>query len=64
MSIEFCLCRTFVDVHDKFYFFMFLVYTVVAAGWGWLCYKNLHDLLPIQVSRTSSETRAPDRRSL
>ncbi|EPT01530.1 hypothetical protein FOMPIDRAFT_1059714 [Fomitopsis schrenkii] len=32
----------------NFYFFMFLVYTVVAAGWGWLCYKNLHDLLPIQ----------------
>ncbi|KZT75008.1 hypothetical protein DAEQUDRAFT_17258 [Daedalea quercina L-15889] len=32
----------------NFYFAMFLVYTAVAVGWGWLCYKNLQDLLPIQ----------------
>ncbi|KAH8099260.1 lung seven transmembrane receptor-domain-containing protein [Cristinia sonorae] len=31
-----------------FYFAMFIVYTVVAAGWAWLCYQNLQDLLPIQ----------------
>lgn len=28
---------------------MFLLYTLVGAGWGWLCYQNLQDLLPIQV---------------
>ncbi|TCD66492.1 hypothetical protein EIP91_001317 [Steccherinum ochraceum] len=32
----------------NFYFAMFIVYAVVAAGWGWLCYQNLQDLLPIQ----------------
>lgn len=28
---------------------MFLVYTAVGAIWGWQCYRNLQDLLPIQV---------------
>ncbi|TFY70000.1 hypothetical protein EVJ58_g95 [Rhodofomes roseus] len=32
----------------NFYSIMFLVYTAVAVGWAWLCYKNLQDLLPIQ----------------
>jgi len=32
----------------NFYFAMFIVYVALAAGWGWLCYQNLHDLLPIQ----------------
>ncbi|KZT02462.1 uncharacterized protein LAESUDRAFT_738744 [Laetiporus sulphureus 93-53] len=32
----------------NFYFAMFLVYSIVACGWGWLCYRNLQDLLPIQ----------------
>ncbi|KAJ3481723.1 hypothetical protein NLI96_g7467 [Meripilus lineatus] len=34
----------------NFYFSMFLLYTLVGAGWGWLCYQNLQDLLPIQLS--------------
>ncbi|KIY51272.1 hypothetical protein FISHEDRAFT_64294 [Fistulina hepatica ATCC 64428] len=32
----------------NFYFAMFLVYTTFAAVWGWLCYKHIHELLPIQ----------------
>ena len=28
---------------------MFLVYCLLGIGWGWLCYKNVQDLLPIQV---------------
>ncbi|KAL4241630.1 LU7TM family protein [Abortiporus biennis] len=32
----------------NFYFAMFLVYTAIGAAWGWLCYKNIQDLLPIQ----------------
>ena len=28
---------------------MFLLYTVVAAAWGWLCYKHVTEILPIQV---------------
>lgn len=32
----------------NFYFAMFIVYAVLGAGWGWLCYQNLQDLLPIQ----------------
>lgn len=31
-----------------FYFSMFLVYTVLGAAWGFLCYKHKDDLLPIQ----------------
>jgi len=29
---------------------MFIVYGVLAAAWGWLCYQNSQDLLPLQVS--------------
>ncbi|KAJ4485867.1 lung seven transmembrane receptor-domain-containing protein [Lentinula aciculospora] len=32
----------------NFYFVMFIVYGVIAAYWGWLCYRNLQDLLPLQ----------------
>ncbi|KAH9858027.1 lung seven transmembrane receptor-domain-containing protein [Lenzites betulinus] len=32
----------------NFYFAMFLVYSALAVGWGWLCYQNVQDLLPIQ----------------
>ncbi len=37
-------------VMSQFYFSMFLVYSLLAIAWGWLCYQNLQDLLPIQVS--------------
>ncbi|KZV81961.1 hypothetical protein EXIGLDRAFT_779146 [Exidia glandulosa HHB12029] len=30
------------------YLALFLVYTILGAGWGWLCYKHSQDLLPIQ----------------
>lgn len=33
----------------QFYFSMFLVYSALAIAWGWLCYQNVQDLLPIQV---------------
>ncbi|SRR6266446_771894 len=29
---------------------MFLLYTALAAAWGWLCYKYVTEILPIQVS--------------
>ncbi|KIK70735.1 hypothetical protein GYMLUDRAFT_149265 [Collybiopsis luxurians FD-317 M1] len=32
----------------NFYFTMFIVYSALAAYWGWLCYKNAQDLLPLQ----------------
>ncbi|KAI0347767.1 hypothetical protein BDW22DRAFT_17032 [Trametopsis cervina] len=32
----------------NFYFAMFIVYAVLGALWGVQCYRNLHDLLPIQ----------------
>ncbi|KAI0094293.1 lung seven transmembrane receptor-domain-containing protein [Irpex rosettiformis] len=32
----------------NFYFAMFIVYTVLAALWGFQCWRNLQDLLPIQ----------------
>ncbi|EJF66842.1 hypothetical protein DICSQDRAFT_151254, partial [Dichomitus squalens LYAD-421 SS1] len=32
----------------NFYFAMFLVYSTLAIAWGWLCYQNVQDLLPIQ----------------
>ncbi|KAI8981387.1 lung seven transmembrane receptor-domain-containing protein [Trametes punicea] len=32
----------------NFYFAMFLVYSALAIGWGWLCWQNVQDLLPIQ----------------
>ncbi|GBE77694.1 hypothetical protein SCP_0105760 [Sparassis crispa] len=32
----------------NFYLAMFIIYTVLAVGWAWLCFKNLQDLLPIQ----------------
>ncbi|KAJ6621161.1 lung seven transmembrane receptor-domain-containing protein [Mycena sp. CBHHK59/15] len=32
----------------NFYFAMFLIYAAFGAAWGWLCYKHVHELLPIQ----------------
>ncbi|KAJ7225278.1 lung seven transmembrane receptor-domain-containing protein [Mycena pura] len=32
----------------NFYLVMFLVYATFGAAWGWLCYRHVHDLLPIQ----------------
>ncbi|KAF7307076.1 Integral membrane protein [Mycena indigotica] len=32
----------------NFYFAMFLVYSVFALAWGWLCYQHVNELLPIQ----------------
>ncbi|KAI0267235.1 lung seven transmembrane receptor-domain-containing protein [Russula aff. rugulosa BPL654] len=32
----------------NFYFAMFLLYTALAAAWGWLCYKHVTEILPIQ----------------
>ncbi|KAF5368567.1 hypothetical protein D9758_002282 [Tetrapyrgos nigripes] len=32
----------------NFYLVMFIVYATLAAVWGWLCYQNLQDLLPLQ----------------
>jgi len=32
----------------NFYFVMFVVYASFGAIWGWLCYKHVHELLPIQ----------------
>lgn len=29
---------------------MFIVYAVLGGAWGWLCYKHLSELLPLQVS--------------
>jgi hypothetical protein len=33
----------------QFYFAMFILYSALAAAWGWLCYKNIAEILPIQV---------------
>ncbi|OSD03235.1 hypothetical protein PYCCODRAFT_1477105 [Trametes coccinea BRFM310] len=32
----------------NFYFAMFLVYSALGIAWGWLCWQNVQDLLPIQ----------------
>ncbi|KAJ8702293.1 hypothetical protein PTI98_001024 [Pleurotus ostreatus] len=32
----------------NFYFAMLLLYTTLAAGWGWLCYRHVNELLPMQ----------------
>ncbi|KII94126.1 hypothetical protein PLICRDRAFT_50112 [Plicaturopsis crispa FD-325 SS-3] len=32
----------------NFYFAMFLVYAVLGSAWGWLCYRQRDELLPIQ----------------
>lgn len=39
----------------QFYFSLFLLYALVAAAWGWLCYKHKEELLPIQVSLCFTE---------
>ena len=35
----------------NFYLAMLLAYVLFASAWGWLCYKHVQDLLPIQVGR-------------
>ncbi|KAF8274128.1 protein PTM1 [Lactarius quietus] len=32
----------------NFYFAMFVLYSALAAAWGWLCYKHVAEILPIQ----------------
>ncbi|KAH9968591.1 lung seven transmembrane receptor-domain-containing protein [Russula dissimulans] len=32
----------------NFYFAMFILYIILAAAWGWLCYKHVTEILPIQ----------------
>jgi hypothetical protein len=32
----------------NFYFFMFVIYSAFALAWAWLCYRHIHELLPIQ----------------
>ncbi|KAJ7597591.1 lung seven transmembrane receptor-domain-containing protein [Mycena floridula] len=32
----------------NFYLIMFLLYSVFGGLWGWMCYQNLNELLPIQ----------------
>ncbi|KAI0275030.1 lung seven transmembrane receptor-domain-containing protein [Gloeopeniophorella convolvens] len=32
----------------NFYLVMFLMYTALAAAWGWMCYKHVTEILPIQ----------------
>ena len=33
----------------NFYLAMLLAYVLFASAWGWLCYRHVQDLLPIQV---------------
>jgi hypothetical protein len=51
---------SFREVHGvtapmKFYFSMFIVYAVIGGVWAWQCYRNLQDLLPIQVRSKNVE---------
>lgn len=32
----------------QFYLCMFLAYVAIGCAWGLYCYRNIHDLLPIQ----------------
>ena len=40
-------------ISSQFYFVMFLIYAIFGAFWGWLCYRHMNELLPIQVSALS-----------
>lgn len=35
---------------------MFVVYSLIALFWGWLCYQHIHELLPIQVCGLSRDS--------
>jgi hypothetical protein len=37
---------------------MFVLYFAITSVWAWLCYKNMQDLLPIQVSSYSTLNEA------
>jgi hypothetical protein len=38
----------FIEKFLQFYLCMFLAYVTIGCVWGWYCYRNIHDLLPIQ----------------
>lgn len=33
---------------QQLYMCLFFAYLVLGCAWAWLCYQNIHDLLPIQ----------------
>ena len=39
---------------------MLLVYVLFASAWGWLCYRHVQDLLPIQVRGPAVPECLPD----
>ena len=41
-----------VTAHFQFYFAMSAIYAFVGLVWGYLCWKNSQDLLPLQVCLT------------
>ena len=38
---------------------MFLLYAIFAAAWGWMCYRHMNDLLPIQVRALPFRKKKP-----
>jgi len=44
----------------NFYLAMLFVYVLFASAWGWLCYRHVQDLLPIQVCASSAPGCPPD----
>lgn len=36
------------NVTPQLYMCLFFAYLVLGGAWAWLCYQNIHDLLPIQ----------------
>ena len=44
----------------NFYLAMLLVYVLFASAWGWLCYRHVQDLLPIQVCARSTSVCLPN----
>ena len=44
----------------NFYLAMLLVYVLFASAWGWLCYRHVQDLLPIQVCTPLAPECLPD----
>lgn len=41
----------------QFYLVMFIVYAVLGGAWGFLCYKHMSELLPLQVGYSNHSTR-------
>ena len=48
VSVDTVLFPHHLIIPRQFYFAMFLVYAAVAAAWGWLCYRHIQDILPLQ----------------